>query len=78
MATEIEYALMAGRAYQSTRAAINLLPDLQGFGWTEFSSNSNPAVLRPFHSRRAVPSSFPLRALVRQWTGGPMPVGSSA
>jgi len=36
MATDIEYALMAGRAYQSTRSNINLFPDLQALGWTEF------------------------------------------
>lgn len=35
MATEVEYALMAGRVYQSTRAKINWLPDLQSQGWTE-------------------------------------------
>jgi Ca2+-binding RTX toxin-like protein len=36
MANEIEYALMAGRAYQSTRGQLNWLPDLQSLGWTEF------------------------------------------
>lgn len=36
MATDIEYALMAGRVYQSTRGMINWLPDLQSLGWTEF------------------------------------------
>lgn len=36
MATEVEYALMAGRVYQSTRATINWLPDLQSRGWAEF------------------------------------------
>ncbi|WHZ22882.1 MAG: hypothetical protein OJF47_001994 [Nitrospira sp.] len=35
MATEVEYALMAGRVYQSTRATINWLPDPQSLGWTE-------------------------------------------
>ncbi|WHZ22888.1 MAG: Alkaline phosphatase [Nitrospira sp.] len=35
MATEVEYALMAGRIYQSTRGKINWLPDLLSFGWTE-------------------------------------------
>ncbi len=33
MVTEIEYALMAGRAYQSTRSDINLFPTL--LGWSE-------------------------------------------
>jgi hypothetical protein len=42
MATEIEYALMAGRAYQSTRTTINLLPDLQALGWTEFFHQAQP------------------------------------
>jgi hypothetical protein len=36
MATEVEYALMAGRSYQGTRATINWLPDLYALGWTEF------------------------------------------
>lgn len=36
MATDIEYALMAGRVYQSTRGVINWLPDLQSLGWTAF------------------------------------------
>lgn len=36
MASEVEYALMAGRVYQSTRATINWLPDLQSLGWVEF------------------------------------------
>ncbi|WP_341908625.1 calcium-binding protein [Polaromonas sp. YR568] len=36
MATDIEYALMAGRVYQSTRSQVNWLPDLQSLGWTEF------------------------------------------
>jgi Ca2+-binding RTX toxin-like protein len=35
MATEVEYALMAGRSYQSSRATINWLPDLLAQGWTE-------------------------------------------
>jgi len=35
MATEIEYALMAGRAYQSTRADNNLFPVLDSYGWSE-------------------------------------------
>ncbi len=35
MATEIEYALMAGRVYQSTRLEINWFPDLLSFGWAE-------------------------------------------
>ena len=35
MATEVEYALMAGRIYQSNRGKINWLPDLLSFGWTE-------------------------------------------
>lgn len=33
MVTEVEYALMAGRAYQSTRAEVNLFPSL--VGWSE-------------------------------------------
>ena len=36
MATDTEYALMAGRVYQSTRGTINWLPDLQSLGWAEF------------------------------------------
>ena len=36
MATEVEYALMAGRVYQSTRETINWLPDLYALGWAEF------------------------------------------
>ncbi len=36
MADAIEYALMAGRAYQTTRGQINWLPDIQSLGWTEF------------------------------------------
>lgn len=35
MASDIEYALMAGRGYQSTRQLINWLPDLLSFGWIE-------------------------------------------
>lgn len=36
MADAIEYALMAGRVYQTTRGQINWLPDLLPLGWTEF------------------------------------------
>jgi len=36
MANAIEYALMAGRAYQTTRGQTNWLPDLFSLGWTEF------------------------------------------
>ena len=43
MATEIEYALMAGRVYQSTRAIINWLPDLQSLGWAEFFLQQEPS-----------------------------------
>ena len=43
MATEVEYALMAGRVYQSTRATINWLPDLQSLGWTEFFLQQQPS-----------------------------------
>ena len=32
MVTELEYALMAGRAYQSTRPEANLFPALNGYG----------------------------------------------
>lgn len=42
MATTIEYALMAGRAYQTTRAPVNqfLIPD----GWLEIAHvPNNPA-----------------------------------
>ncbi len=35
MANAIEYALMAGRAYQTTRGEINWFPDLLSLGWTE-------------------------------------------
>lgn len=35
MASDIEYALMAGRIYQSTRTKINWFPDLQSQGWQE-------------------------------------------
>lgn len=35
MATDIEYALMAGRIYQTTRARINWLPDLLALKWQE-------------------------------------------
>lgn len=35
MAAEVEYALMAGRIYQSTRATMNWLPDLLSLGWWE-------------------------------------------
>lgn len=43
MATTIEYALMAGRIYQSTRGEINWLPDLQSFGWTELLLQQQPS-----------------------------------
>jgi Lipase (class 3) len=43
MATEIEYALMAGRIYQSTRATINWLPDLLSRGWIEQRHEVNDA-----------------------------------
>lgn len=43
MATEIEYALMAGRVYQSTRATINWLPDLQSLGWAELFHQQQPS-----------------------------------
>ncbi|OFZ68762.1 MAG: hypothetical protein A2V79_10845 [Betaproteobacteria bacterium RBG_16_56_24] len=42
MANAIEYALMAGRAYQTTRGQINWLPDLQSLGWTEFFHVPDP------------------------------------
>src|SRR5690242_7929658 len=35
MVTELEYALMAGRAYQSTRDENNWFPILNGYGWLE-------------------------------------------
>ena len=35
MANAIEYTLMAGRVYQSTRGKINWLPDLSSLGWIE-------------------------------------------
>ncbi|UVT17015.1 MAG: hypothetical protein H8K04_05530 [Nitrospira sp.] len=35
MVTELEYALMAGRAYQSTRAEKNWFPTLDSYGWLE-------------------------------------------
>ncbi|MDO8370009.1 MAG: hypothetical protein Q7S71_04810 [Candidatus Nitrotoga sp.] len=35
MANAIEFALMAGRIYQSTRDKINWLPDLSSLGWIE-------------------------------------------
>lgn len=38
MATELEYALAAGRVYQSTTGKINWFPDLQSLGWTEYFS----------------------------------------
>ncbi len=41
MATDIDYALMAGRVYQGTRGQINWLPDLQSLGWTEFFPQTN-------------------------------------
>jgi Ca2+-binding RTX toxin-like protein len=43
MATDIEYALMAGRVYQSTRGQINWLPDLQSQGWVEFFHQQEPS-----------------------------------
>lgn len=43
MATDIEYALMAGRVYQSTRSEINWFPDLQSLGWTEFMLQQQPS-----------------------------------
>jgi len=43
MATEVEYALMAGRVYQSTRGKINWLPDLQSWGWTEQQLQQQPS-----------------------------------
>lgn len=35
MVTRLEYALMSGRAYQSTRSELNLFPTLNGYGWLE-------------------------------------------
>jgi len=43
MATEVEYALMAGRVYQSTRGKINWLPDLESWGWTEQQLQQQPS-----------------------------------
>lgn len=43
MVTEIEYALMAGRIYQSTREKINWLPDLLSRGWIEQRHEVNDA-----------------------------------
>jgi len=48
MADAIEYALMAGRAYQTTREEINWLPDLQSFGWTEFFHVPDPTTASAF------------------------------
>lgn len=42
MATTIEYALMAGRAYLSTRGKINWFPVPDG--WTEFFHVPDPNV----------------------------------
>ena len=44
MANAIEYALMAGRAYQTTRGQINWLPDLTTLGWTEYLHIPNPDI----------------------------------
>lgn len=43
MATDIEYALMAGRVYQSSRREINWLPDLLSQGWVEKRHEVNAA-----------------------------------
>jgi len=45
MITTIEYALMAGRAYQSTRDQINWFPTLSGW-------------LEPLDERKVLPSGF--------------------
>lgn len=45
MPSDIEYSLMAGRAYQSTRAPINLFP--VPTGWDE-----------PLDKRKVLPSGF--------------------
>lgn len=41
MTTTLEYALMAGRAYQSTRNAINLFPTAEG--WTTSRHETQPS-----------------------------------
>lgn len=46
MADTVDYAMMAGRVYLSTRTTINYLPDLQSKGWNEFAhvaGLTNPA-----------------------------------
>ncbi len=47
MVTDLEYAIMAGRAYQSTRSDINLFPSLEGYRWQE-----------PIDQRKFLPSGF--------------------
>ncbi len=47
MVSRIEYALMAGRAYQSTRNEINWFPALSSWGWVE-----------PKDQRKVLPSGF--------------------
>jgi hypothetical protein len=37
MTTEIDYALMAGAAYRSTRTLINRFPILTSSGWNEIA-----------------------------------------
>ncbi len=71
MASEVEYALMAGRSYQSSRATINWLPDLLAQGWMEGRYERNDS------SGFEAVSLFLLPAPVPMWTGGPMRVGSS-
>ncbi|MDH4101514.1 MAG: hypothetical protein OEV28_13195 [Nitrospirota bacterium] len=61
MATATEYALMAGRVYQTTRDKINWLPDLQSLGWTEF-----------FH----VPNNPDYPAFTAVWQRGRMATGT--
>jgi hypothetical protein len=46
MTNAVEYAMMAGRVYQSTRTPKNYLPDLSSLGWSEYAHAadlSNPA-----------------------------------
>ncbi|OQX16665.1 MAG: hypothetical protein BWK76_11320 [Desulfobulbaceae bacterium A2] len=52
MATEIELAIMAGRAYQSTRKEINWFPAPEAEGWTELDHKTKESGFEAVYFQR--------------------------
>ncbi|MCP5296491.1 MAG: hypothetical protein KIT42_09525 [Rhodocyclaceae bacterium] len=61
MASEIEYALMAGRAYQENRAGINHFPVLSGW----LPKNAKGVRLELFSTRKPISTTSGTECMTR-------------